>query len=94
MPDGDPSVSCIERKPSQEAFDQRGKHSHPIRVGIVGSEIFRTEEGVNPPGDVTRRVGRRGPVRMKGFTQRGFLARAELIMEEFGGNRSNGISEV
>jgi hypothetical protein len=31
---------------------------------------------------------------MEGLTQRGFLAWAELVMEEFRSNRSNGISEV
>lgn len=94
MSDGDPGVSCVKRKPSHEAFDQRGEHSYPIRVSIAGGEFFRTEEGVDSPRDITRGVGRQGPVRVKGFTQRGFLAWAELVMEEFRSNRSNGISEI
>ena len=94
MSDGDPSVSCIEREPSQEAFDKRSEDSYPIRVGIVGSKFCRVEKGINPPGDVVGRVGRRTPVRMEGFTQCGFFTWAELVMEELRSNRSNGIGEI
>ena len=94
MSNGDPSVSRIEREPSQEAFDQRGEYPYSVRVGIVGSEFFCIEEGVYPSRDVIRRIGRRTPVRMEGFAQCGFLPWAELVVEEFGSNGSNGISEV
>ena len=91
---GDPSVSCIKREPSQEAFDQRGEYSYSIRVGIVGSEFFRAKEGVDPSRDVIRRIGRHASVRVERFSQRGFLAWAELVVEEFCSSRNNRISEV
>jgi hypothetical protein len=92
--DGDPCVSRVEREPSQETFDQRGEYSNSIRVGIAGRMLFCIEERVNASGDVVTGVGRRFPVRMKGFTQRGFLAWAELVMEEFGSDGSDRISEI
>ena len=65
--DSDAGVSCIERKPSHEAFNKGGEDSHSVRVGIVGSKFFRVEKGVNPPRDVIGRVGRRTPVGMERF---------------------------